>query len=142
MSLNFYLYCVYRVYYRPLIGATSELNLVPWVLKKIFSAEMDKNYIYLVVQADKMPIFRKFALKNALIPPMSRISPGLWSGEIWVICFIESPLKWWRMLHQLHLKTLFVFKIFKDFIMTFWSWRKNGLIRKIRLISKLMSQSG
>ena len=35
------------------------------------------------------------------------------------------------------LKALFV--IFKLFIFTFWSCRKNGLIRKIRLISKFMT---
>ena len=34
------------------------------------------------------------------------------------------------------LKALFVFKIFEFFIFTFWSRRKNGLIRKRKLISK------
>ena len=45
--LNFYLYCVYRAFFRPLLGATIALNLVPWVLKKELSLEMDKNNIYL-----------------------------------------------------------------------------------------------
>ena len=48
MSLKFYLHYVYMVYSRPLLGATIALNLVSWVLKKIFSSEMDKNDIYLV----------------------------------------------------------------------------------------------
>ena len=43
------------------------------------------------------------------------------------------------------LKVLFVLKIFRSqvFVTTFWSGRKNGLIRKIRLTSKFMtSQPG
>ena len=47
VSLNIYLYCVYRAFFRPLLGATISLNLVPWVLKKELSSEMDKNNIYL-----------------------------------------------------------------------------------------------
>ena len=37
------------------------------------------------------------------------------------------------------LKVLFVFKIVNLFVLTFWSYRKNGLIKNIRLISKFMS---
>ena len=37
----------YRAYSRPLLGATIAPNLVPWVLKKIFSFEMVKNDIHL-----------------------------------------------------------------------------------------------
>ena len=44
---NFCLHCVYRVYSRPLLSATTALNLVSGDLKKIFSSEMDKNDIYL-----------------------------------------------------------------------------------------------
>ena len=36
------------------------------------------------------------------------------------------------------LKAVFVLKIFKFFFMTFWSCRKNGSIRKIKLTSKSM----
>ena len=36
-----------RAYSRPLLGATIAPNLVPWVLRKIFSLEMGKNDIYL-----------------------------------------------------------------------------------------------
>ena len=36
-----------RAYSRPLLSTTITPNLVPWVLKKIFSLEMDKNDIYL-----------------------------------------------------------------------------------------------
>ena len=40
-------------------------------------------------------------------------------------------------------KALFVLEIFKVFVLTFWSCRENGLIRKRRLISKFMtSQPG
>ena len=41
------------------------------------------------------------------------------------------------------LKVLFFLEIFQFFVTTFWSCRENGLIRKIRLISKFMaSQPG
>ena len=41
------------------------------------------------------------------------------------------------------LKSLFVLKIPKFFVLAFWSYRKNSLIRKIRLTSKFMtSQPG
>ena len=63
------------------MGATIACNVVSWVLKKIFSGEIDKNDIYLGVQGNKMLFFRKFALKNALIPPRSRIGPGLKSDS-------------------------------------------------------------
>ena len=36
-----------KAYSRPLLGATVTPNLVPWVLKKIFSVEMVKNDIRL-----------------------------------------------------------------------------------------------
>ena len=76
--LNFYLYCVYRVFFRPLLGATIALNLVPWVLKKELSLEMDKNNIYLEWASKQNALFfRKLALKNTLMPLISRIDPGL-----------------------------------------------------------------
>ena len=72
MFLNFYLHCVYRVYSRPLLSATITLNLVSGDLKQIFSSEMDKNDIYLGgVSKQNTPFFRKFALKNALMSPIS-----------------------------------------------------------------------
>ena len=37
----------YRAYSGPLLGTTIAPNLVPWVLKKIFSLEMVKNDICL-----------------------------------------------------------------------------------------------
>ena len=64
MPLNFYLHCVYRIYSRLLLGATIALNLVPRLLKKKFSSEMDKITSIQGVQANKMPFFRKFALKK------------------------------------------------------------------------------
>ena len=47
MSLNFYLHCVYRVYSRPLLGASIALALVSLDFKEIILSEMDKNDIYL-----------------------------------------------------------------------------------------------
>ena len=51
-----------------------------------------------------------------------------------VICFIESPLKMMKNAFYFILKALFVLKIFR-----FMSCRKNGLIRKVRLIVKFMT---
>ena len=48
-----------------------------------------------------------------------------------VICFIESPLKVMKNAFYFILKAPFVLEIFKFFLMTFWSCRKNGLIRKV-----------
>ena len=58
------------------------------------------------------------------------------------ICLIESPLNMIKNPFYLILKVRFVLKIFV-FVTTFWSCRKNGLIRKIMLTSKFTtSQPG
>ena len=54
------------------------------------------------------------------------------------ICFNESPSKMIKNVFSFMLKALFVL-----FVLTFWLYRKNGLIRNIRVISKFMtSQPG
>ena len=53
------------------------------------------------------------------------------SGKNCVICFIESPLKIMKNAFYFILKALFILKIFKVFVMTFWSCSKKGVIRKI-----------
>ena len=55
------------------------------------------------------------------------------------ISFNDSPLKMMKNPFYFILNALFVRKIFKFFILTFWLYRKNGLIRKIKLISKFMT---
>ena len=61
--------------------------------------------------------------------------------KILLICFNESPLK--MMKNAFHLKSTFHSQDILIFALTFWSCRRNGLIRKIKLISKhLMSQLG
>ena len=60
-----------------------------------------------------------------------------------VICFIESPLKLMKNVFLFHLKTSFVLKIVNFLSQLFGHVEKNGFIRKIGLISKLMtSQPG
>ena len=55
----------------------------------------------------------------------------------------NSPSKMMKNTFYFILKALFILKIFKFFVLTFWAFRKNGLIRKITLISKFMrSQPG
>ena len=42
-----------------------------------------------------------------------------------------------------HLKSTFRYQDIYNFILSFWAFRKNGLIRKVRLMSKFMtSQHG
>ena len=57
---------MYRTYSKPLLGGTIAPNLVPGVLKKIFSLEMVKNRICLGrgVQANKMPFFQNMCPKK------------------------------------------------------------------------------
>ena len=65
------------------------------------------------------------------------------SKKIRVICLIESPLKIMKNAFYFILRALSVLKIFKFLSYLFWSFRKNGLIRKIILTSKFMtSQPG
>ena len=63
----------------------------------------------------------------------------LLSKRLCAICLIESPLEMVKNAYYFVLKALFVLKIFKFFATTFWSWRKNCLIKKIRLTSKFMT---
>ena len=63
---------------------------------------------------------------------------GLSPSKKIVISFIESPLKLMKNAFYFILKALFVLKIFRFFVMTLWSYRKKGLIRKISLTSKFM----
>ena len=52
---------------------------------------------------------------------------------------MKALQKWWKISS----KKLFLFSKYLIFVLTFWSFRKNGLIRNIRLISKFMtSQPG
>ena len=53
-----------RAYSGPSLGATIAPNLVPWVLKKIFSLEMGKNNIYLGGAREQNAFFQKFCPKK------------------------------------------------------------------------------
>ena len=55
-----------------------------------------------------------------------------------VICFNERPLKMMKNAFYFNSKAQFVLKIF---VLTFLPYRKNDLIRKIRIISKLVTSS-
>ena len=58
--------------------------------------------------------------------------------KILLICFNDSASKLMKNAFYFILEALFVLKIF-NFVLTFWACRKNGLIRKIKLISKSMT---
>ena len=55
-----------------------------------------------------------------------------------VICLIESPLKMMKYAFYFILKALFVLR-YLNFYLHFLVFKKNGLIRKIRLISKFIT---
>ena len=140
MVLNFYLHCVYRVYSRLLMAATIAFYVVHSILKKIFSAEIDRNDIYLGGATKQNGVSQKICPKNAIIPP--NVQNRLWfkvglspSKKNLCVCFIESPINMMKNAFCF----IFVLKIFNVFIMTFRSSRKNDLIRKIRLISKFIT---
>ena len=58
------------------------------------------------------------------------------SKKIYFIHFNEMTLKMMKNAFYFMLKALFILTILKFFALTLQSCRKNGLIRKIRLISK------
>ena len=68
----------YRASSRLLLSATIAPTLVPWVLGKLFSLEMTKNYICLGGTSKQSSLFSEnVPRKNASITPMSRIGPVL-----------------------------------------------------------------
>ena len=72
--------------------------------------------------------------------PIVGLSP---SEKICVVCIIERPLKMMKNVFYFIVKALFVLKAFKFLSWLFGHVKRPGLIRKIKLISKLMtSQSG
>ena len=58
-----------------------------------------------------------------------------------LICSNENSFKVVRKCFLFHLKSSFCSQDVKIFVLTFWSCRKNDLIRKIRLISKFMTSN-
>ena len=59
-------------------------------------------------------------------------------NKILLICFNENPLKMMKNTFYFILKTLF-FSRYLSFFPTFWSYKKNGLIRKTRFTSQFMT---
>ena len=71
-NLFFPISCLFRVYYGRLLRGAIAPNLVPRVLKSIFSSEMVKNDICLGKSSKQNVLFSKIVpLKNT---PMSRVS--------------------------------------------------------------------
>ena len=54
--------------------------------------------------------------------------------KICFICFTENPLKILQKTFQFHLKSSFCSEDNQTFILTFWLYSKNGLIKKKRLV--------
>ena len=92
--------------------------------------EMNSTVIYFAIFS-----LRKLAkIQEQIYTYLRKVGPSS-SKKICDICFIESPFKMMKN-EVLSEDTYF-------FITNFWSCMKNGLIRKMRLISKFMtSQPG
>ena len=60
---------IFRVYSRPLLGATSAPNLLPWVFKKVFSLEMVKNGICLGGASKQNAFFSKMVSQKRYTCP-------------------------------------------------------------------------
>ena len=80
-----------------------------------------------------------------LIHKLDKISssPTLTFPKNWFYLLQWKPFKNDKRCFLFHLKCSFHSREFQIFVLNFWSSRKNGLIRNIRLSSKLMtSQAG
>ena len=60
---------IFRVYSRPLLGATRAPNLLPWVFKKVFSLEMIKNGICLGGASKQNAFFSKMVSQKRYTCP-------------------------------------------------------------------------
>ena len=70
-------------YSRPLLGATTALSIVAWVLRKIFSLKMVKNDICLVDSSKQNTLFAEnVPQKTHPYPPMSRIDPDIYGKSV------------------------------------------------------------
>ena len=80
----------------------------------------------------------KVELSNKKVDLMIKVelSP---STKYCVICFIKNPLKMLKKAFYLILNAPFILKIFKFLSSLFMSFKKNGLIRKIRLTLKFIT---
>ena len=72
---------------------------------------------------------RVFKIKFVLSPSKIRF----------FICFNESPIKMMKNVFHFILKAFFRSQDIQFFVLTFWPFRKDGLIRKVRLISNFMT---
>ena len=71
-----------------------------------------------------------------------KIKFGLSPSKIrFFICFNESPIKMMENVFHFILKAFFRSQDIPFFVLTFWPFRKDGLIRKVRLISNFMTFS-
>ena len=76
---------------------------------------------------------------NSLREPLNLKSDSHLPKKLCVICLIESPLKNDEKCFLFHRKSSFRCQVIYVFVKTFWSCRKNRLIRKLRLTSKSMT---
>ena len=79
----------------------------------------------------------KVELSNKKVDLM--IKNEISSTKYCVICFIKNPLKMLKKAFYLILNAPFILKIFKFLSSLFMSFKKNGLIRKIRLTLKFIT---
>ena len=114
-------------------------NVIPSKETSPFSPSIIKTTTIFSSTSTFLNTFVSWASYIASVLLKVGISP---SKKNCVTCFIESPLKIVKNAFYFILKLL-SFSRYLSFCHDFWSCRKNGLIRKIRLTSKFMtSQPG
>ena len=93
--LPFYLSKHLMPYSRPLLGVTIPPNLVFWLLRKIFSLEINKKWhLFMGCKQTKCPFSEDVPPKNASMPPMSRIDPAPGKWKFW-----KHERNTWRYYH-------------------------------------------
>ena len=92
-------------------------------------------FVFLKKSVESLNKFPKILLYLNLDPHLSK--------KIVFICFNENLLKMMKNAFYFYLKSTFRSQDIQLFVLTFWKCAKNGLIRKIYLISKsVTSQPG
>ena len=134
----------------PLNGTGHWCNLVSNSLHRILESEIRKNFdnvFCLLVDHFTKALMVFIILINFVICVIINIGicsyiikVGLSPSKKKSFYLLEwKPLKNDEKFFLFHLKSCFRSPYVKMFVLTFWSYRKKGLIRKIRLISKFMT---
>ena len=105
------------------------LEMILFWCKKILKVVHHHSTFTSVTFVDEFALLFPFKFKVGLLP----------TKKICFICFWWKPFKNDEKCFLFHLKSSFHSQYIRILVLTFWSCRENGLIRKIKLISKFMT---